>query len=409
MALYRYKAKQGPNNIIEGTVEADTQDAAVNKITQQGLFPFSVEKAATEKKVPKFLDPLAPLLKKSPVKLKDREEFTRQLSDLLHGGLPLFQALDLLSQETENSSMKEVIESLKSQVKEGVALSKAMSYYPKLFPPLYTNMVHAGEVGGVLDKVLNRLAEFAEKEQETKSKVKTALAYPIFLMVVGAITVLVLLLFVIPKLTPVFDDFGQTLPLPTLFIVGLSHLILQYWWALALLIIGLIVFIKQRNFIFGSNVLLDRLVLNVPVVGPLIKKREISRFTRTLTTLLSNGIPILTSLKIVEENLHNSLFKQEVLKMEEAVTEGRKLGDSLKGSTLFPLSVSHMMSVGEETGNFESTLENIADNYDREVDRATKVFTTLLEPLMILILGGIIAVIVIAMLLPIFNLQMGVG
>lgn len=410
MTQFKYKAKQGPQNIIEGFIEADSQDAAVTKLTQKGLYPLSVVNEEEAPSTPlKAFRPILSFTPKVSIRLRDREAFTRQLADLLYGGLPLYQALELLVQETENRSMKKVITHLRDQVREGIPLSTACSHFPKVFPPLYTSMVHAGEASGILDSVLHRLAEFAEKEDETRTKVKTALAYPAFLAFVGAITILVLLLFVIPKLTPVFEDFGQTLPLPTLVIISISKFILSFWWVLVGVIFGALFFFKKSGGLTGNNLLIDRMILKTPVLGPLIQKREISRFTRTLGTLLSNGIPILKSLEIVQANLKNTLFKQEIDKMHAAVTDGKKLGDTLKKSTLFPLTLSHMLIVGEETGNLENALEKIADTYDHEVDRASKLFTTLLEPVLILLLGAVIAVIVISMLLPIFNLQMGVN
>ncbi len=410
MGQFKYKAKQGPQNIVEGMIEADSQDAAVTKLTQQGLFPISVttEEAAEQSTSPLFR-PILSLTPRVSIKLKDRETFTRQLADLLYGGLPLYQGLELLVKETENKSMKKVIAHLCEQVREGVPLSTACRHFPKVFPPLYTNMIHAGEISGTLDSVLIRLADFAEKEEETRSKIKTALAYPVFLAAVGGVTILVLLLFVIPKLTPVFQEFGQSLPLPTLVIVTISNLILKYWWLLIGGILGAGFFIKKNGGLLGNNLFIDKLILQTPILGPLIEKREISRITRTLGTLLENGIPILKALEIVQANVKNSLYKEEMNKMKQAVTEGHKLGSVLKQSSLFPLTLSHMLLVGEETGNLELSLNKIADTYDREVDRASKMFTTLLEPVLILALGLVIAVIVISMLLPIFNLQMGVN
>jgi len=409
MTQYRYKAKKGPTEFIEGFIEAESQDAAIHKISKRGIYPLFVQKAETLTNYPKALRPLLALVPKASIRLKDRLAFTRQLSDLLYGGLPLFQSLELLIQETENKSMKGVIEYLRDEVSEGVPLSTACSHFPKVFPPLYTSMIRAGEAGGMLDKVLERLAQFAEKEEETRSKIKTALAYPIFLAIVGAMTILVLLIFVIPKLTPVFEDFGQTLPLPTLLIVTLSQIILGYWWAVLLLGAGCFLLIRKNKWQVGKSILFDRLILQAPLLGPLLQKSEISRFARTLGTLLTNGIPILKSLEIVRDNLRNTLYKDEVTKMLDAITEGHKLGETLKESTLFPSTLSHMMIVGEETGNLESALLKIAETYDREVDRASQIFTSLLEPIMILLLGAIIAFIVISMLLPIFNLQMGVS
>lgn len=409
MGQFKYKAKQGPQNIVEGVIEADSQDAAVSKLTQKGLFPISVINEEEPRSRSEFLRPILSLRPKVSIRLKEREAFTRQLADLLTGGLPLYQSLELLVQETENKDMKKVVEFLKDQVKEGIPLSTACQRFPKVFPPLYTNMVHAGEVSGTLDTVLHRLSEFAQKEEETRNKVKNALAYPIFLASVGGITILILLLFVIPKLAPVFEELGQSLPLPTLVIVSFSQWALDFWWFHILVILGLIVLYKKKEALLGNSLIMDRLMLKVPLLGPLIKKREISRFTRTFGTLLKNGIPILKSLEIVRENVRNSQFKAEIDKMIDAVTEGHKVGAVLKESSVFPLSLSHMLIVGEETGNMEQTLEKIADTYDQEVDRATQLFTTLLEPILILFLGAVIAVIVISMLLPIFNLQMGVS
>lgn len=409
MALYRYKAKQGPQEIVEGSIEADSQDAAVNKITRMGLFPLSVYKADEAPSYSGDKSPILTLPQRHTIRNKDREAFTRQLADLLNGGLPLLRALDLLVQETEVKPMRGVIEQLRDLVKEGIPLSTACSRFPKIFPPLYTNMVKAGEVGGMLDKVLRRLAEFAEKEEETRSKVKAALAYPIFLSSVGLITILVLLLVVIPRLVPVFEDLGQTLPLPTLILVSLSRFFLKFWWAVLLAAAAFLILLKQKGFLAGKSLAFDRLQLKLPLVGSLLRKTEISRFSRTLGTLLSNGVPILRSLQIVADNIHNSVFKLDVAKMQEAVAQGHKLGETLKVCPAFPMPMAHLVSVGEETGNLEKVLEKISETADREIDQATRVFTSLLEPILILLLGIIIAFIVMAMLLPIFSINVAGG
>lgn len=410
MAQFRYKAKQGPKEIVEGWIEADSQEAALNKITRMGLFPIAVAKEeGTRPGETAAKRPILALPQKRKIRSRDREIFTRQMADLLAGGLPLFKALDLLVQETEHKGMRVVIEQLRDQVKEGVSLSVACSRFPKIFTPLYTNMVKAGEVGGMLDKVLHRLAEFAEKEEETRAKVKAALAYPILLCCVGAVTILVLLLLVIPRLAPVFEELGQTLPLPTLILVSLSHFFLHYGWVVLLVLAVLGVLFQRRGVFAGKSLFLDRLQLKMPMLGPLVRKREISRFSRTLGTLLANGVPILRSLEIVGDNIHNRAYKEEVEKIHEAVSKGNKVGETLKLCPAFPLGVAHMVSVGEETGNLEKVLEKISATYDREVDQATKVFTSLLEPALILILGVVIAFIVMAMLLPIFSINVAGG
>jgi len=261
----------------------------------------------------------------------------------------------------------------------------------------------------MLDKVLHELAVYAENEAETRSKIKAALAYPCFLACVGAVTILVLLLFVIPKLTPVFEEFDQTLPLPTLIIVSMSNLLLHFGWVILILGVLAAWLLKKRGGFLKNSLVIDRLLLKSPVLGPLLQKREIARFAHTLGTLLHNGIPILKALEIVKENVRSPLFKKEVALMQASVTEGQNLGSSLKESVCFPLSLMHMIRVSEETGKLDQALENIAQTQDRELDRVSKVFTSLIEPVMILLLGSIIAIIVISMLLPIFNLQMGIG
>ena len=409
MAQFKYKAKHGPKEIVEGFVEADSQDAAVGKITRMGLYPLNVYKTEDFPAGSFAKRPILFLRSKKSVKNRDREAFTRQLADLLNGGLTLFTALDLLFQETENRGMKKVIEQLREQVKEGVSLSVACSRFPKIFPPIYTNMVKAGEVGGMLDKVLHRLAEFAEKEEETRTKVRTALAYPIFLSSVGILTILVLLIVVIPKLILVFEDLGQSLPLPTLILVGLSGFLVNYGWIVLLLAAAGIFLLRKKGWFSGKSLFFDRMQLHMPFVGPLLRKREISRFTRTLGALLGNGVPILRSLEIVHENIRNSVYKEDVARLLDAVSKGNKLGETLKTCHSFPLAVSHMVSVGEETGNLEKVLEKISETYDREVDQATKIFTSLLEPVLILLLGIVIAFIVMAMLLPIFTINVAGG
>lgn len=401
MPTYVYKAKSGPSEIIEGTITADSQNAVIARLTDQGYFPISI-KEETE------AGALGAHVKKKRVSQKDVGVFTRQLADLLEGGLTLFQALDTLTRQTENKTFSRVIQDIRDRVKEGNPLSDTLQNYPKIFNPLYVSMVRSGETGGMLDSVLVRLAEFSEKEQELRSRVRGALTYPFFLGSFGVITVGVLIVFVVPKLTGIFNDFGQTLPLPTRILMAVSHFMANWWWALAILLILAVGILNQQKKSAEGRFFLDRWKLRFPILGRLILTGEFARMSRTLSTLFESGVPVLKSLEIVTDTVLNEVVRRELVVIHEKISKGASLGISLEESKYFPLFMTNMVKVGEKGGALERALLKVADSYDREIDRVTRMFTTLLEPVLILTLGLVVGFIVVSMLLPIFNINLAV-
>jgi general secretion pathway protein F len=306
----------------------------------------------------------------------------------------------------ENPRLQEVLADLASQIRDGRSLSDALAIYPRVFSPLYVSMVRSGEVGGMLGEVLARLADFAEKEEELHVKMRSALAYPILILLVGMGTIAVLLMFVVPKLVLLFQEVGQILPLPTRVLIGLSQWFVSYWW-LVVSIAGLGVFLVRRGGLSqGARLAIDRIKLRLPVCGSLIKKVEIARFARSLATLLSHGVPILQGMQVVVQATGNELLRGEFQQIGEQLKGGDSLSQGMRRGRIFPALVTHMVAVGEEAGSLDRSLFKIADTYEREADRAMKLMTSLVEPVMILIMGSLVGFIVIAMLLPIFEIDL---
>ncbi|MEE8074176.1 MAG: type II secretion system F family protein, partial [Candidatus Binatia bacterium] len=332
--------------------------------------------------------------------------FTRQLSDLLEAGLTLMRALTVLRDQTESPRLREILDDVASHVRDGKSFSDALAVYPKVFPPIYVSMVRSGEVGGILGGVLSRLADFSEKEEDLQGKVRAALAYPVLILLVGMGTIAVLLIFVVPKLVVLFEDVGQVLPLPTQILIGVSRGLATYWWLI--LIIGALggFLVKRGQLSQGTRLAIDRIKLRLPVWGALIKKVEIARFARSLSTLLSHGVPILQAMQAVVQATGNELLKRELQKIGDLLRGGTTLSQGMRQGRIFPSLVTNMVSVGEEAGSLDRSLIKIADTYERDSDRAMKMMTALVEPVMILVMGSIVGFIVVSMLLPIFQIDL---
>lgn len=400
MPKFFYRAKKGPKDFVEGIVEAESENGAVRKITEMGYFPVLIKREEISKT--RTIGPLS-FFKK--LKLSDLSVFTRQLSDLLGAGLPLVRALDILNKQTENKNLALVISDLKEFVQDGNTLSDAMTRHPQVFSSLFVSMIRSGEAGGALEGVLSRLAEFSESQLELQTKVRSAMAYPALMATVGIITIFVLLTFVIPRIVVMFEELGQALPLPTLILVTISKFFKNFWY---LVVSG--VFILY--FIFDrilktkeGKIAFDGLKLKMPIFGDLNRKTEIARFARTLGTLISNGVTITESLDVVSKTLTNEILRGDVRSALKEVQAGATLTEGLSKGKNFPLFVTNMIAVGEEGGLLESSLFKIAASYERQVDKAVRVMTSLLEPILILTLGLVVGFIVVAMLLPIFQIN----
>lgn len=388
---------------MEGSLEAETEQEALAKLSQMGYFPLSIQREETS---PQGQAAPRSFRLFTRIRRRDITLFTRQLADLLESGLPLMRTLDVLREQMENPRLQEVLADLASQIRDGRSLSDALAIYPRVFSPLYVSMVRSGEVGGMLGGVLARLADFAEKEEELHVKMRSALAYPILILLVGMGTIAVLLIFVVPKLVLLFQEVGQILPLPTRVLIGLSQWFVSYWW-LVVSIAGLGVFLVRRGGLSqGARLAIDRIKLRLPVCGSLIKKVEIARFARSLATLLSHGVPILQGMQVVVQAAGNELLRGELQQIGEQLKGGDSLSQGMRRGRIFPALVTHMVAVGEEAGSLDRSLFKIADTYEREADRAMKLMTSLVEPVMILIMGSLVGFIVIAMLLPIFEIDL---
>ena len=406
MAIFIYKAKKGPQEIIAGTVEAGTKDEAIDKLNQMGYVPVQIKehKEAAVQKVSKQVPHLRLF---SKVRSRDLTIFTSQLSSLVKSKVTLLEAMRILSEQTENPHLKKMIFHIEEELRDGKTLSEGLARYPDIFPPLYINMIRSGESGGILEKSLMGLANFREEEEEFKAKISSALAYPIFIVIVGIITVFVLLIFAIPRLVSVFGEIGQTLPLPTMILISLSEQIKVHWYWLITIVIFFIVI--GRGVIKKKKLAVDKLKLRLPLLGDFIKKAELARFSRTFNVLLANGIPVFQAVEITPLTLSNEIFKMELAKVHKDIVDGLQLGESLKKYSLFPSFMTNMLVVGEKGGNLEGALTEVANFYEREVDRTTKIVTSLLEPVIILIMGLVVGFIVLAMLLPIFQINIGMG
>jgi len=401
MARFIYEAKTGPKDVVKGALVADNKSAAIQKISRMGYYLLSLEEESEALSRSKSHG--AFFFEK--VSVKDITDFTRQLSDLLEAGITIAKALDVLYSQTGNKRLKSTIMDIRDYCVSGNPLSEALSRHPKVFSNLYVSMVKSGETGGMLDSILRRLSDYNEKQLDIQTKIRTALAYPVLMAVVGFTTIVILVTFVMPKMTVMFTDFGQSLPIPTQILMGLSGIIQHYWLLLILFLVGVTMTVVKIYNTPEGRMTIDRFRLNSPVMGPLIKKVEIARFTRTLSTLLENGVPILGALQIVLETVGNAVIKQDIEKASAAVKEGSGLAAGLSGSVSIPPAVMSMIAIGEEGGHVEKSLLKVALGYERESDEAIKIMMSLIEPLLILTLGVIVGFIVISMLLPIFEMN----
>lgn len=402
MARFLYKAKRGPGELLEGNIAAGSERIAIDKLSELGYYPLWVKEAPSYSEDRKTRIPFF----SKQIKSKDIANFTRQLSDLLDSGLVLFDSLNIIENQAQVHELKEVVRGIRDDIRRGKSFSESLRNYPIIFSNLYINLVKAGESGGILSETLSNIADSLEKQEGIKLKVSSALAYPILMMVVGFATVLILIGFVIPKLSDMFVEFGQTLPLPTRILIGLSDFIRRYWIFLGSIIAGLVFFIKKSKSNRISKMAMDNLKLKLPFFGTLVRNIELARFSRTLSDLLKNGVSVPHALKITSDVIDNEIIKQEVLCIYSDVKAGARLASAIKKKTSFPKFVVNMTAIGEEGGFLDRALSKVTKSYELEIDRAVRVMSSLLEPVMILIIGLILGFIVVSMLLPVFELSL---
>ncbi len=343
------------------------------------------------------------------VKTKDVVVFTRQLSTMIDAGLPLVQGLDALASQQENKTFKKILQEIKQDVESGSTFADALKKHPKIFDRLYCNMVQAGEMGGILDEVMARLASYMEKAEALKRRVKGAMMYPAIVLTIAIVVLTIILIFVIPVFQKMFAESGHALPVPTQIVINLSEFVKAYILYIIGAMFAIAVAIKKFHQTEKGARIIDRWVLKAPVFGPLLKKVSVAKFTRTLGTLLNSGVPIIESLNVAAGTAGNKIIEEAIFKVRASISEGKTIAHPLQESKIFPNMVVQMISVGETTGALDDMLNKIADFYDDEVDAAVDALTSAIEPLMIVFLGGTIGSIIIAMYLPIFQMAGAVG
>ena len=396
MPMFEYTARSQTGQIQKGQMDVASKDDVSSYLRKNRLILVSVREAPKQIKLS---------MGGSRVKTRDIVIFTRQFATMINAGLPLVQSLNILAAQTENKTLAEVTRAVVYDVESGNTLADAFSKHPKAFTPLYVNMVAAGEAGGILDTILLRLATFLEKNDALMRKVKGAMVYPGVIMSVAVVAIAILLVFVIPTFQTMFASVNMELPLPTRVVIGMSNFLIGYWWAI-LGVIGAAVFgIKSYYATPAGRLQIDSLMLKAPVLGDVIRKSAVSRFTRTLGTLVSSGVSILEGLEITAKTAGNTIIHDAVMASRNSIAGGETIAAPLEKSKVFPPMVISMIAVGEQTGGLDEMLSKIADFYDDEVDVAVSALLSLMEPAMIVCLGVIVGGMVIAMYLPIFDMM----
>ncbi len=398
MAIFLWNAKTRSGDKRSGEVEAATSEAVALHVKNMGLIPGKV------KAKPKDISEIFPFLAPK-VTIKDLVVFTRQFAVMVDAGLPLVQCLQILADQQDNVTFKNVLRQVRSDVESGSSFAESLAKHPKVFDDLFVNLIAAGEVGGILDTILNRLAIQLEKQEKLRKQLKGAMVYPATVSVIAMACIVLLLVKVIPVFEQMFADFGGTLPGPTQMVIAISNWMQAY---IGYTLMGIFVFstafgqarMRSRKFRYQT----DAIALGLPIFGNIIKKVAVARFTRTLGTMISSGVPILDGLDIVAKTAGNMLIEKELQATRQAISEGKTIAEPLRGSKIFPSMMVQMVAVGEETGSMEIMLNKVADFYDDEVDTAVAGLTAMLEPIMMVFMGGAIGTILIAMYLPIFTI-----
>lgn len=406
MALFGYKVRSPQGNILTGTIEAREQRMVIDRLRHQRFIVLEI--GEIKKSASKDLLDSINFLKKR-VKQKDLVLFSRQLSTLIGAGVPIVQGLTILVEQIENPAFKKVITSVREDIESGTSITEALSRHPTVFGELYVNMVKAGELGGILDIILERLSAYQESAAALRGKIRAAMIYPaVIALVAGGVTTF-LMVVVVPMFVKIFQQVGAELPLPTQILLAVSNFLKRY---LVFLIIGLIAFVvglRQYYKTEAGSMYIDTLLLRLPLFGPLLRKVAVAKFTRTFGTLVKSGVPILQALDTVAKTSGNRVVEKAVLAAKDAIREGERISDPLKASGVFPPMVTQMISVGEETGNLDAMLSKIADFYEQEVDAAVSGLTSLIEPVVVVFMGVIIGAIAVAMYMPMFQLGAIVG
>jgi type IV pilus assembly protein PilC len=398
MPQFTYTARSTTGELKSATIDAPNRDEVIKQLKQQRLNVVKIDEGTATKKK-----------RGGRIKMRDIVIFTRQFSTMINAGLPLVQALDILATQSENPALKDVTRQVVFDVESGNTVADALRKHPAAFTDLYVNMVAAGEAGGILDTILMRLAVFMEKNDALIRKVKGAMIYPSVIMSVAAIAITVLLVFVIPTFQTMFASAGIALPLPTRIVIGMSHFLKTYWYVVAGVLVGIYISIRRYYATANGKLAIDRTLLKAPVLGDVLRKSAVSRFTRTLGTLISSGVSILDGLEITAKTAGNRVIQDAIMESRASIAGGETIAAPLKKSQVFPPMVISMIAVGEQTGGLDEMLSKIADFYDEEVDAAVSGLLALMEPVMIVFLGVVVGGMVVAMYLPIFDMVNAAG
>jgi len=402
MPIYEYKALDGAGKATTGILNADSPAEARNRLRKDRVFVTEIhqirasEKRKLEFALPKFL---------RRRRVGDISLVTRQLATLLAAGIPLTESLTALIEQSQNPEMEKLFRDIREKVTQGASLGEALGHHPAVFTPLYVNMVRAGEASGNLDIVLTRVADYLQKENQIRSKIATAMAYPIIMLIIGATVVSVLMTFVVPKISQILLEAGKTLPLITQGLITTSNLFRDYWWLMLLALIAAYAGFRGIVSTEGGRMAWDRSKLRLPLIGDLFRKASISRFAVTFSTLLKSGVTVMDALKIVKDVVNNQILSNTLEEVHGRILEGTDISTPLKKSGVFPPVVGYMVAVGEQSGRLENMLDKISETYDQEIEAATQRLTSVLEPLLIVVLAVIVGTIVMAILYPILDIS----
>lgn len=400
MKTFVYTAKDTAGKIIQSTVEADSPKAVMEALRNEGFFVVKI----VERRRP--FNPLVFIEKLFKIGLKELTIFSRQFALLLNAGLTLAEAIDTIEEQTQNSSFRQILHKVKLDIQGGETLHQSMKKHPRAFSAFYVSMVQAGEIGGALDSILDRVAQFYENELELKHKIKSAMVYPTIVVIFALGISLFMLMYIVPQFGAFYEEFSggeAQLPALTRKMIGLSDWLVNNWYYLLAIPIFVVVFIKFRNSKWG-HIALDPLILRIPIFGPLARKVAITRFTRTFGTLTASGVPILEALEVAKNTASNNVVQRAIMYIRERIRTGESIHAPMKRTGVFPPIVTNLVSVGEEAGNLEEILFKLSDYFDAEIDATIRGLASVIEPMMIVIIGGVVGTIVISLYLPIFNL-----
>ena len=397
---FTYQGRDRTGRLLSGTLDAENQAAVVSRLRHEGVIPLAIEKKATtgvkrEIKLPTF---------GGKVKLKELAVFSRQFSTMINSGLSLLRALNILSDQTESKTLATVVGRVREEVEKGSSLSGALASQPKVFNRLYVSMIRAGEMGGVLDGVLLRLAETLEKSVALKQKVKSAMTYPVVVFGMVIMIVTAMLIFVVPMFKHLYADLGGELPFATRMLIGISNVVKKYSYVVVILTFGAAWGFRRYAASDKGRFVIDRFLLKAPIFGPLFHKIALSRFSRTLAVLMRSGVPILGALDIVSETVGNEVMGKAIIEVKQSVKEGQSIARPLQAHKVFPPMVVQMLAVGEETGALDTMLSKVADFYDQEVEATVEALTSLIEPILIAVMGGAVGGMVVSLYMPMFNI-----